>query len=116
MKKIGVPGMYLHDSLPVDKKLLMNFEGEFLDSTCEVKHEYRPNMIIENGKKVLYVQSLEAIYGMIKNTLHWYELYTTTLKDLGFKINSYNMCVAKNIKLLVNIQLDGFWMIIIFPM
>ena len=53
-------------------------------------------MIIEHGKKVLYVWFLKAIYGMIKKFLHWYELYTMTLKDVGFKIYPLKMCVENN--------------------
>ena len=34
------------------------------------------------------------MYGCVQSALLWYELYTTTLKDIGFEVNPYNMCVA----------------------
>ena len=35
-----------------------------------------------------------AIYGCIKSALLWYNLYVSTLKDMGFKINPYYKCKA----------------------
>lgn len=37
---------------------------------------------------------LRVIYGCIESALLWYQLYVKTLKGLGFKLNSYNTCVA----------------------
>ena len=34
------------------------------------------------------------MYGCVKSALLWYETYATTLKDMGFKINPYDQCVA----------------------
>ena len=47
-------------------------------------------MIIEHGKKVIYVLVLRSIFGMIKIALHLCELYIRTLKNIGFKLNSYD--------------------------
>ena len=30
----------------------------------------------------------------VKTALLWYELYVDTLKNLGFELNPYNLCVA----------------------
>ena len=51
-------------------------------------------MVIENGKRVLYVKVLRAIYGCIESALLWYELYVKTLKGMGFVLNPYDRCVA----------------------
>ena len=32
--------------------------------------------------------------GCVKSALLWYELYTNTLKDIGFELNPYDLCVA----------------------
>ena len=65
---------------------------------CEVNPEHKQNIIIEHSKKVLYVQVLKAIYRMIKSALRWYKLYNMTLNDVGFKRNTYNNCVANEMK------------------
>ena len=89
-----VPGAYLQAEMPREKKLLMKFRNEFVDIMCEVNPEYEQYVIKENGKKVLYVKILRAIYGCIESALLWYELYAKTLKGMGFKLNPYDRCVA----------------------
>jgi len=47
----------------------------------------------EKGKNVLYVQLDKALYERVQFVLLWYELYSTTLQDMG-------RCVA-------NADIDG---------
>jgi hypothetical protein len=61
---------------------------------CEVNPDYLKDVRYENGKKTLYLRILKAIYGMIESALLWYDLYSTTLKDMGFEINPYDRCTA----------------------
>ena len=70
-----VPGAYLHADIG-DKFVLLKVEGEFVDIMCAVNPEFLPDVRYENGKKVLYIQILKALYGMIKSALLWYTLYT----------------------------------------
>ena len=51
-------------------------------------------MVIKTGKRVLYMKLVRAIYGCIQSALLWYNLYVSTLKDMGFKINPYYKCKA----------------------
>ena len=67
----------------------MKFEGEFVDIMCEVNLDYEKFMTYDRGKKVLYMIILKAIYRMIEIALLWYDLFYTTLLDLGFKLNPY---------------------------
>ena len=93
-----VPGAYLQAEMPAEKKLLMVFRGEFVDIMCEVNTEYKKYVTTDrNGKKILYVKVLRAIYGCIESALLWYELYVKTLKGMGFKLNPYDRCVANKI-------------------
>ena len=89
-----VPGAYLHADIPEDKFVLLKFENEFVDIMCEVNPEFLQDVTYENGRKVLYVQILKAIYGMIESALLWYTLYTEVLHREGFEINPYDKCVA----------------------
>ena len=89
-----VPGAYLQAEMPREKKILMKLRNEFVDIMCEVNPEYEQYVIKENGKKVLYVKILRAIYGCIESALLWYELYAKTLKGMNFKLNPYDRCVA----------------------
>ena len=86
----GVPGAYLQAEMPQENNMLMKFRGEFVDIMCDVNPEYKKYVIEENGKRVLYVRILRVIYGCIESDLLWFELFSKTLKDLGFKINPYD--------------------------
>jgi hypothetical protein len=41
-------------------------------------------VVIENGSR----------YGCVKSALLWYKCLGTTIKDMGFKLNPYDLCVA----------------------
>ena len=51
-------------------------------------------MVEIKGQKVLYVQLDKALYGCVQSALLWYELYSTTLQEMGFTLNPYDLCVA----------------------
>ena len=85
-----LPGAYLHAEMPKDKRLLMKFRDEFVDIVCKVNPEYEQDVVVEHGKRVLYVRILRAIYGCIESALLWYELYVSVLKDMGFETLAHN--------------------------
>ena len=95
-----VPGAYLQARLSPkenDERVLMKLRGSFVDIMCEVNPSHTKNVVYENGKKVLYMEILQAIYGCIESSLRWYELYATTLEKEGFVINPYDRCVANKV-------------------
>jgi hypothetical protein len=55
---------------------------------------YGPAVVLENHKKVLYVEVLKAIYGMLEAALLWYKTFRKDLDDIGFVFNPYDPCVA----------------------
>ena len=89
-----VPGAYLHADIPGDKFVILKVEGEFVDIMCQVNPEFTTYVRRENQKKVLYLQILKALYGMIESALLWYSLYTEILQSEGFELNPYDRCVA----------------------
>jgi hypothetical protein len=87
-----VTGAYLHAFL--DDFTMLKFEGESVEIICSVCEKYRKFVTCKNGKKVLYLQLLKALYGCVKSDLLWYELFTGTLQGIGFKLNHYGTCVV----------------------
>ena len=55
---------------------------------------YEPFLIEENGKKIIYVRVLKAIYGMLQSALLFYNKLRKDLEDGGFEVNPYDPCVA----------------------
>jgi hypothetical protein len=87
-----VAGAYLKAKF--DDFVVLRIEGASVDIMCRVNKEYEQYITYENGKKVMYLQLLKALYGCVKLSLLWYELFTGTLQGLGFKLKEYDLCVA----------------------
>ena len=87
-----VRGAYLHAEM--DDFLVIKLQGQIVDILCEMKPEYKKFVVYENGKVNLYMQLMKALYGCIKSALLWYELFARELRDMGFKLNPYEKCVA----------------------
>ena len=51
-------------------------------------------MLDMNMETVLHIILLKALYGSIKSDLLWYHFFTSTLKDDGFIVNPYDLCVT----------------------
>ena len=49
------------------------------------------------GELVLYVESLNALYGIMKAALLFYLKFVKNLKSIGFELNPYDPCVANKI-------------------
>jgi hypothetical protein len=59
---------------------------------------YGPYVVYENGKKVIYLQVLRALYGMLISSLLFYKKFRKDLEENGYEFNPYDPCVAnKNI-------------------
>ena len=87
-----VKGAYLNAKMK--DEVLMKITGKEVDLWLEIDPSLAEFVVIENGKRVLYVQLDKALYGCVQSALLWYELYSTTLKDMGFVLNPYDLCVA----------------------
>ena len=59
--------------------------------------KYTAHVICEGNTKMLYMKDSRAIYSCLESIILWYNLYVTTLKGIGFELNSYNICVANKI-------------------
>ena len=80
-------------------EVLMKITGKEVDLFLEIDPSLAEFVVIENGKRVLYVQLDKALYRCVQSALLWYELYSSTLKDMGFVLSPYDLCVANvNIK------------------
>ena len=54
-------------------------------------------MVYENREKVLYVEVLKALYGMLEAALLFYKKLKKDLESIGFKTNPYDPCVANQV-------------------
>ena len=82
--------------------MILKPSGVFVEIMCDVNPEFKKQVIYEvskKGKKVknLYVKVKRALYGCLESALLWYDLYSNTLKKLGFTLNPYDRCVANKV-------------------
>jgi hypothetical protein len=87
-----VKGAYLNANMK--DVVIMKIVGREVELFIELDPSLQEFVVIVNGQKVLYVQLDKALYGCVQSALLWYELYSETLKNMGFVINPYDMCVA----------------------
>ena len=85
----------LMPNLKDDEKVTMKNMGILVDILVNMSPDtYKGYVVIENGPKVLYMQVLQAIYGMLQSALLWYDKFRMDLEEEGFWFNPYHLCVA----------------------
>jgi hypothetical protein len=94
-----VPNAFIQTSMPETKegedRVIMKITGVLVDLLVKMVPEvYGSFVVLENGKKVLYVQVLQALYGMLVAALLWYNQFRGDLEKIGFEFNPYDPCVA----------------------
>lgn len=81
-----VEGAYLHADM--DNFTLLKLTGEAVGIMCKVNPINKKFVVMENGRKVLYLPLLKALYGCVRSALLWYELFAKTLAGMGFCVKS----------------------------
>ena len=73
----------------------MKISGPLVDILIKLApHEYQGYVVYKNGKRVLYVQVIKAIYGILIAALLWYKKLWSDLEEVGFEFNPYDPCIA----------------------
>jgi hypothetical protein len=86
---------YLPKKEPGEDRVVMKITGVLVNMLININPEsYGPVVVLENRKKVLYVEVLKAIYSMLEAALLWYKTFRKDLEDNGFIFNPYNPCLA----------------------
>ena len=93
-----IKGAYLNAKMK--DEVLMKITGREAELFCEIDPNLEEFIVEVKGQKVLYVQLDKALYGCVQSALLWYELYSSTLQEMGFELNPYDLCVA-------NAQIEG---------
>ena len=77
----------------------MKIRGPLVDMLVNMDPETYKSFVVfdNNGNKVLYVQVLKAIYGMLQSSMLFYKKLCKDLQSIGFVLNPYDLCVANRI-------------------
>jgi len=94
-----IPNAFIQAEMPElnkgDERVIMKITGVLVEMLVQLNPaSYGPHVVYEKGRKVLYVQVLRAIYGMLQAALLWYKKFRNELEEVGFEFNPYDPCVA----------------------
>lgn len=89
-----IKGAYLHANQ--DDFTVMRFMSEQVDVMCKINKVHKEYVATEKGRKTLYLIS-RALHGTVRAVLLWHRLLTSTLLDIGFKLNPHDLCIVNNI-------------------
>ena len=93
---VDIPGAFMQGDQ--DKTVHMKLEGTLAEllTKCDPT-KYQPYLVVEQGKPVLYVELVKALYGTIRTALIFWCKFTKQITKWGFTVNPYDWCVANKI-------------------
>ena len=95
MMSMDVPNAFIQTITPKGKnKIIMKITGVMVKYMIDIAPEYRDFVVLENNKRVIYVEVHRAIYGMLISSLLWYKQFRGDLEGQGFIFNPYDPCIA----------------------
>ena len=94
-----IPNAFIQAEMPSIKdgqeRVIMKITGVLVGLLTEINPNlFGPKVVFENGRHVIYVWVLKAIYGMVEAALLWYKKLRKQLETVGFVFNPYDPCVA----------------------
>jgi len=77
-------------------RFIVRLQGVVVDILLEIDYDFYNKYVTINkkGEKVLLVQCMNALYGIMVASLMFYEKLVAALKSYGFEFNPYDACVA----------------------
>lgn len=106
---LDIPNAFIQTKVENEEdKVIMRIRGRLAEYMEMIAPEiYSPFIVLEKGKKVLYCEVQNAIYGTLKVALLFYKKSQKDLEDIGFGFNQYDACVA-------NRYIDGNQQTVVF--
>ncbi|CAJ1950952.1 unnamed protein product [Cylindrotheca closterium] len=80
-----------------EDRIYMKITGMMVQILIDMAPEYCKYVVFKNGKRVIYVQVLHAIYGMLQSSLLFYNQLQSDLEAKGFVFDPYDPCFANKV-------------------
>jgi Reverse transcriptase (RNA-dependent DNA polymerase) len=96
---VDIPNAFVQtDIADNQERVMMKIKGPLAEMLIAIDPETYENYVLEeDSEKVIYVQVLKALYGMLQASLLFYKKLRKDLEEVGFKVNPYDPCVANRI-------------------
>ena len=81
-----IPNTFIQAPMPKrEEKVIMKITGKLVDILVNMHPEqYEEYVVYKKNKKVLYIEILQALYGMLEAELLWYNEFRKDLEEEGF--------------------------------
>ena len=93
-----IPNAFIQTLMPPPEngkeRVIMKITGPLLEMIIQLDASFGSYVVMEKGKRVLYVVVLRAIYGMLQAALLWYRKFREDLEGIGFRFSEYDPCIA----------------------
>ena len=94
-----IPNAFIQTEIPKggegEPRMTMKITGLVVNYLLELDPNYRKFVVMERGRRVIYVVILRAIYGATVSSLLWYKKLRGDLEKEGkFVFNPYDPCIA----------------------
>ena len=91
---VNIPGAYF--SADMDEEVHLCLRGRMAEMMARTAPEvYAKYVTLKNGKPILYVRLLKALYRCLRSALLFFNKLVADLEAYGFTINLYVPCVRK---------------------
>ena len=82
----------------MDEFVLIVLYDEEIDALLQANPKYEKFVqVLENGRRVLYLELIKAMYGCLKSARLFWDHLSNHLSKMGFTQNQYDLCVANKI-------------------
>ncbi|CAJ1965953.1 unnamed protein product [Cylindrotheca closterium] len=88
---------YTPDAKEGEDQIYMKITVMMVQILIDMAPEYCEYVVLENGKREIYVRVLRAVYGMLQLSLLFYNQFQSDLEAKGFVFNLYDPCVANKV-------------------
>ena len=105
-----MPNAFIQSDMPEGETVIMILRDEIADLLVEVAPDVYGDYLIttKDGRRMIYVKLLKAIYGLLQSSLLFYLHITEFLvKKLKFVLNPYDPCIAN--KMINGSQFTVVW-------
>ena len=82
----------------------MKITGLLVDYMIEMDPSYRNYVVMEKGKRVIYVVILRAIYGMLEASLLFYKKIRGDLEKIKFVFNPFKIRLKHKILFIIKFE------------
>lgn len=90
VRTLDIGGAFLHAPIPDDLEIFVKLDRVNTEMLCQIRPDYQ-QYVSSDG--TISLKLLKALYGLVQSARLWYDRLVGVLKNGGFVMNPYDVCV-----------------------